>query len=240
MGTVDLELLDQLFDGLTEVPFFAKNADLRYVAATPAMARLCGVRRPALMYGRRAADFFPPEVSRRYETFDRQVLATGRPISHRFDLSVGAGARPVWLLITRAPIRGKQGEMLGVAGCSRQFRSAGHTDPIYRRIARAARHIEMAFAEPLKLPELAATAGVSVSQLERDFANLLGASPHAVHNKARVNRALQLLETRRMISAIAHECGYTDHSAFSRSFREAVGVSPRTYRALVRARTGEG
>jgi AraC-like DNA-binding protein len=240
MGTVDLELLDQLFDGLTEVPFFVKDSGLRYVAANLAMARLCGVRRPALMFGRRAADFFPPELSRRYESFDRQVLATGHTISNRFDLSVGAGAEPAWLLFTRAPIRAKQGEILGVAASARRFRSAGRTQPIYRRVARAARYIEMAFAEPVKLPELAATAGVSVSQLERDFASLLGATPHAVHNKARINRALQLLETRRSISAIAHECGYTDHSAFSRRFREAMGVSPRAYRELLRARTAEG
>jgi AraC-like DNA-binding protein len=236
---MDLELLDQLFDGLTEVPFFVKDAGLRYVAANPAMARLCGVRRPAQMFGRRAADYFPPELVRRYEAFDRQVLATGRPISNRFDLTVSAGARPVWLLFTRAPVRGERGKVVGIAASARRFRSIARTDPVYRRIARVARQIELAFAEPLRLPELAAMAGVSVSQLERDFASLFGATPHAILDKARIDHALQLLDTRKTISAIAHECGYADHSAFSRRFREAVGVSPRAYRTLLQARTGE-
>lgn len=235
LGNVSLEFLDQLLEGLTDVPYFVKDASLRYVAANPAMARLCGLRRPSQMYGRRASDFFSPELVARYEAFDQQVMTTGRPISNRFDLTQGAGARPVWLLFTRVPVRGERGKVVGVAASAKRFRSAGRSDPVFNRIARVSRRIESGFGEALKLPELAEMAGVSVSQLERDFASLFGATPHAMLNKARINHALKLLDTEMTISSIAQECGFTDHSAFTRSFREAVGVSPRAYRTLLRA-----
>jgi AraC-like DNA-binding protein len=34
------------------------------------------------------------------------------------------------------------------------------------------------------------------------------------------------------IAAIAHACGYADHSAFARQFRRSTGLSPRAYRGL--------
>lgn len=239
IGSLDLELLEQLFEGLPEVPFFVKDTKLRYVAANPAMARLCGVRQPAQVLGKRAQDFFPPEFSRRYEAFDQQVMDTGKPIANRLDLAVSAGAQPLWLLFTRIPVRGSHGEVLGVAASARRFQSIARTDPIYRRISRVISHIQTEFAEPLRLTELAEVARTSVSQLERDFANLFGATPHAVLTKIRINRALELLSGGMTISAIALECGFSGQSAFARVFREAVGASPRAYRALLLTRQKE-
>lgn len=233
------QLLEQLFEGLTDEPFFIKDAKLRYISANQAMARFCGVRSPAQVVGRRARDFFPRDVSDRYETFDRQVLTSGSPITSRFDLRLGAG-RPVWLIFTKAPVRNTRGEVVGVAASARRYRSDARSDPLLRRIERVAQKIESSFAEPLRLAELANLAGVSISQLERDFVRLLGTTPLAVLNKARISHALRLLETGNTISAIAHECGYTDHSAFSRSFREAIGLSPRAYRSLLSQSSAEG
>jgi AraC-like DNA-binding protein len=38
----------------------------------------------------------------------------------------------------------------------------------------------------------------------------------------------------RNVAEIAQDCGYADHSAFSRQFRAVVGLSPMEYRALQR------
>ena len=37
------------------------------------------------------------------------------------------------------------------------------------------------------------------------------------------------------IADIAYECGYTDHSAFSRQFKSYVGMSPTQYAVHVRS-----
>ena len=36
------------------------------------------------------------------------------------------------------------------------------------------------------------------------------------------------------VAEVAHACGYSDHSAFTRQFRATVGLTPREFR---RART---
>jgi hypothetical protein len=40
-----------------------------------------------------------------------------------------------------------------------------------------------------------------------------------------------LLETDDPIATIALECGYTDQSAFTRQFRQTLGMSPSKYRS---------
>jgi AraC-like DNA-binding protein len=48
-----------------------------------------------------------------------------------------------------------------------------------------------------------------------------------------LNGALALIESdhERSIADIAGECGYTDHSAFSRQFKALTGQTPVQYRA---------
>jgi AraC-like DNA-binding protein len=51
--------------------------------------------------------------------------------------------------------------------------------------------------------------------------------------QSRLNGALALIESdhERSIADIAGECGYTDHSAFSRQFKALTGQTPVQYRA---------
>jgi AraC-like DNA-binding protein len=44
----------------------------------------------------------------------------------------------------------------------------------------------------------------------------------------------RLLETDEAIAVIALKCGYSDQSAFTRKFRETVGLSPLEYRRTFR------
>ena len=236
LGNADLDLLEQLFEGLAESPFFAKDASLRYVVANAAMARLCGARRPADLIGRGARDFFPSADAERYEAFDRQVLAGGLPITNRLDFSVTRDGAPAWLLFSRVPIRNESGEVVGVAGTSRRLPAPNRHDPSYRRLAGAVERIRNRFDAPLNLGDLAAHAGISKSQLERDFRGLFGLTLQAFLHRTRIEHALRCLEGDRSVADIAQEGGYSDHSAFTRRFRALVGRAPRQYRRQIRTR----
>jgi AraC-like DNA-binding protein len=50
--------------------------------------------------------------------------------------------------------------------------------------------------------------------------------------RVRLDAALALLAGAASVAAIAHACGYADHSAFARQFRRSTGVSPRDWRAF--------
>jgi len=114
----------------------------------------------------------------------------------------------------------------------------GHATPpaTYERIAHVVERLQRDYAEPLQIAALAREAGLSIAQLERHVTQLYRVTPRQLLARARLDAALALLVSGdESIAAIAHACGYTDHSAFSRQFRRSTGVSPQQWRALQRA-----
>ena len=90
----------------------------------------------------------------------------------------------------------------------------------------------------LRVPELAAAVGLSVTQLTRLFRVETGATPGAFLHELRMNRARILVEqTTLPIVEIMARVGISDRSHFARDFRRAHGLSPRTHRIQQRVLT---
>lgn len=235
--SLSLSLVQQLLDHLPRAPFFVKDNSLRYVAANAAMLDLCGVGTRTDFLGCRARDFFPEAMTNRYEQMDQLVMRTRRPIHDRLDLSVRIKGLPVWLLFGRWPVVSSAGAVVGVAAIARALDAPDRRHPIYERLSLAIDYVHNNFRSPLDVADLARRAGVSVSQLERDFINLFGLPPRRYLTKVRIDTALHLLESGEdPIVGIAHACGYADQSAFTRRFHAVVGVSPSEYRRAHQAR----
>ena len=137
---------------------------------------------------------------------------------------------PVWLLTNRWPVIANENQPTGVASISRVLDAPDRRHPIYERLEAVIEHLRANFAAPVDISDLARRAGVSVSQLERDFVQLLGLPPRRYLIKVRFEAALELLKAGGSIAEVAHACGYSDQSAFTRRFRAAVGISPSEYR----------
>ena len=232
LGGADLTLLEQMFDNAGAVGFFVKDGDLRYIAASQEMARFCGVERPSDLYGKDLRDFFPLDIVQRYEALDRWVLATGHSSTHHFDLTTSGKGEPVWAMFSRIPVKDSAGATVGVAAVAHRVIYADSDHPLYRRIAVVARHVRASPDEPLDLEALAAMAEVSKSQLQRDFRRLFGKTLRGFQHQIRIERAGQLLSEGLPVVEVAYACGYADHSAFTRRFREETGVSPSAYRMV--------
>ncbi|PWJ07878.1 hypothetical protein DKG34_10745 [Streptomyces sp. NWU49] len=87
------------------------------------------------------------------------------------------------------------------------------------------------YAQPLDVPALARVAHVSQAHFTRTFRATFGETPHRYLQRRRVERAMFLLrETDRSVTDISFEVGFTSPGTFSRTFRDIVGRSPRTYR----------
>ncbi|MFI9721487.1 helix-turn-helix domain-containing protein [Streptomyces sp. NPDC052396] len=100
-----------------------------------------------------------------------------------------------------------------------------------RRMLRARDAMDRAYAQPLDVPALARIALVSEAHFIRVFRATFGETPHRYLQRRRVERAMFLLrETDRSITDICFEVGFGSPGTFSRTFREIVGRSPRTYR----------
>jgi AraC family transcriptional regulator len=100
-----------------------------------------------------------------------------------------------------------------------------------RIVARARSIYESKMEYGISVEQVAKESGVSVSHLRRLFQQQEGKSPASVFSEMRVQRALELLvRTRIPVTEIALTCGFSSHSAFSRTFHRYTGISPRQAR----------
>lgn len=104
----------------------------------------------------------------------------------------------------------------------------------FRRIARLAEYVERNIERTPTLEELAGFVGMTPAALCRYVRQKIGLTPFELVRALRLGRAAQLLsESDESIGAVARRVGYRSLPTFSRAFKDAVGVSPATYRSAV-------
>ena len=120
------------------------------------------------------------------------------------------------------------GRLLFQATLDVHTRATRHLPPQLLAVIEA---LDMRYAEPLGLDELAAAAGWSGAHLHAVFREHLGTSPHQylIQRRLRVAREL-LASTRQPIADVAAACGFSGAAAFCRTFRRGVGATPAAYR----------
>jgi AraC family transcriptional regulator len=85
--------------------------------------------------------------------------------------------------------------------------------------------------EPLPLGEMAAAAGLGVSQFARQFKARVGLSPHRFLVQRRVDAACLLLRhTSTPIAEVAQRCGFSHQEHLTRVLRAHLGVTPAAVR----------
>ncbi len=229
---VDMRLLEQLFDHTPDTAFFIKDAAGCYVAVNQSLVERHGLRHKSQILGRRPSDVCPGDFGRIPAEQDAFVLRTGKPIIERLELHWYSPHKPVWCLTTKLPMRDAAGSVIGIIGISKDVRSPVAPQEIPAGVAAALARLEVGYSDPLTPPELARIAQLPAARLARIIKRIFGVTPVQLIAKTRIAAASRLLrETDRSIAEIAHECGFYDHSAFTRAFRAVVGVAPTQFRA---------
>ena len=231
-GSVDTRLLEQLFDHTPDIAFFIKDAAGCYLAVNHSLLERHGLQDKARMLGRRPCDICPGDFGRIPAEQDAYVLRTGRPIIERLELQWYLPHQPVWCLTTKLPMRNAAGTVIGIIGISKDVRSPVAPQEIPAGVAAALARLEAGYAEPLTSPELARIAKLPPARFARIIKRIFGVTPIQLIAKTRLAAASRFLrETDRPVAEIALECGFYDHSAFTRAFRAVVGVTPMQFRA---------
>src|SRR5437762_2360678 len=92
--------------------------------------------------------------------------------------------------------------------------------------------MDRSYGEPLDIASLARIAHASQAHFIRSFRATFGETPHRYLQRRRVERSMFLLrETRRSITDVCFDVGFTSLGTFSRTFREILGETPSDYRA---------
>ncbi len=95
------------------------------------------------------------------------------------------------------------------------------------RVAKAIRQLRSQYRLPLKVPDLARTAGMSASSFHEHFKAITGTTPLQYQKDLRLIEAQALLKTlSHTVSEAAYVVGYESPSHFSRDFSRKFGVPP--------------
>jgi AraC family transcriptional regulator len=117
----------------------------------------------------------------------------------------------------------------------RKRRPASISSEVRGRLVETALWLDSHSAEPIALDGAARQAGLSSFHFLRQFANVLGVTPHQYLVRARLRHAARLLVDReRSITDVALDVGFADLSNFVRTFHRAAGMSPSRFRKLAR------
>ena len=115
----------------------------------------------------------------------------------------------------------------------------GHTGKPLRDVTRIKQmlgFIHEHCGENLTVRSIAAAASLSDSECLRCFRATIGIPPNRYLRDYRIQRAAQLLmETGLPVAAVAEQCGFSDVSYFTKTFRQLRGMAPAAYRKGLRA-----
>lgn len=227
--------VEQLFAEIPDIVFCVKNSHGQYVAANAAFAERLGHQSVSSILGKTATDIFPPVLAATYQAQDESVLRDGREISNRLELVCNRGGSLGWYLAHKVPLIGKDGTIIGLASTSRDLLMPGAADLRFAGLVDVVERIQRDFAEDLKPSELAVTANLSPTQLERRMRKVFKLTISQFIRKTRIGAAARMLtKSDRPIVDIALDCGYSDQSAFTRQFKATVGLAPGSYRSVSR------
>ena len=99
-------------------------------------------------------------------------------------------------------------------------------------VAKAQIHIENNLQEKISTADLSSKFSVGRRNFDRRFIKATGNTPVEYSQRVKVESAKKALETsRKTISEVMHEVGYSDNKAFREVFRKITGMSPIEYKA---------
>lgn len=222
----------ELFDHLPDTYFFAKDREGRFVAANSAFVKGCGLEEERDLVGMTDLDVWPRHLAEGYRRDDRWVLAHGKAIVNKLELSTNSHGGTNWFSTTKVPMKDRRGVVRGVAGFARDVKR-GHTSfHPFMEMSEVMEYIMTNYASTLSLKSLAAKAAMTPSTFERRFKKIFGRTPTDYIRSIRIQAACQLLADDALsISEVAFKIGFYDHSHFNRIFSKEVGTSPTRYRA---------
>jgi AraC-like DNA-binding protein len=106
-----------------------------------------------------------------------------------------------------------------------------HTVLSIRRLGRLLEYIEDHLADDIDVSDLSHAAGIPITEVNSGLRAATGFAPWQFVLLRRVERAKNLLTTsRRAMSEIALECGFSSSQHFATVFKKQIGATPSVYR----------
>ncbi len=229
--SVAAEVLAELFDHAPDLAFFVKDVAGRYLAVNQSLVKRHGFRHKAQVLHRRPCEICRGDFGRLPAEQDERVLQTGIPLIDHLEQQWYLPQKAVWCLTTKLPLRDPTGKIVGLVGISRDLRAPVNPSEIPSSLARVLEYFEENLAESVSSSSLARQADLPPARFARLIRRFFDLTPSQFITQTRLTAATRFLrESQESVADIALRCGFYDHSAFSRAFQRAMGVTPSDYR----------
>lgn len=231
---VDYRCLLSLFDYLDDCCFFIKDLTGHIVEANEQLARRYGFFDKTRLIGKTDFELVPYSLAEKYKLDDISVIQEKKPMLRIVEMVADSTAFPQWCTTYKIPMFSKTGEIAGIAGIicnttSTNLSQLNFDDNILNRILS---YIEHNYSQHITVELMAQSFHLSRRSIERLFRYHLGISPYAYIIRVRVLKACDHLLKGKTLAYTADICGFSDLSAFSKSFKAHVGYSPSQYQKM--------
>jgi AraC-like DNA-binding protein len=231
----------ELFDRVADTVFFIKDHEARYVAVNETLAHRCRFTSKSALIGHKASEVFAVPLGERFEAQDLKVIAEGLSIRGRMERHLYPDGGEGWCLTWKEPLIDASGIIRGLAGISRDAPALSGSAPVSAALSATLAYIDEHLDKPLRIPDLAARAGLSPFQFDQRIRTIFGSSAGQYLSRLRIDRACdRLRHSEASLSEVALECGYADQAAFTRQFHKTVGLTPGAYRFATAHRSKPG
>ncbi|MDA7915905.1 AraC family transcriptional regulator [Verrucomicrobia bacterium] len=222
---------EQLFEHLPGSLFYIKDREGRFVALSAPLVVQLGASSKEEVVGKIDTDFLPDYLAENYRSDDLKVLDHGSVIREQVELLTSPDGVVDWYVTTKVPLRNIDGEIVALAGVTREYQGASGGFSMPQTLGEALEYIRTHFHSSIRIPDLAKRVGLSVSAFERKFKKHLQLAPTEYVRRVRIHEACRsLIHSTMPISVIAQECGFSDQSHFTRDFGKVMQTSPAVYR----------
>jgi diguanylate cyclase (GGDEF)-like protein/PAS domain S-box-containing protein len=103
---------------------YVKTPDSRFAAVNMAVARFYGFSSPAEMIGKTDFDLVAPDRAEILLRAEQAIVKTGEPLIDYEEKIVDQAGDEVWFATTKVPLHDADGEIIGIAGATRDITAA--------------------------------------------------------------------------------------------------------------------
>jgi PAS domain S-box-containing protein len=116
----ELSVLRGLIDLVPDF-VFVKDTEGRFLISNQAHVRLLGANSARDILGKTDSDFYPKEVAQKHRQEELRIIQSGEAFEDQSSYFQPVAGEARWLHITKAPMRGPDGKVIGLVGIGRDI-----------------------------------------------------------------------------------------------------------------------
>lgn len=226
------DFIQNFFDNSPDIFAFAKDINFKFTMMNKTLLKQLNLSSESEVLGKTDYDFFQRNQADLFLREDRELFDSEKPIYNRTWAIDNRRGGVDWYISSKYPLFDSHQNCMGLVGIMRNSNQAGSFLSPYQKFTPIFNYVKKNITRQIEIQELADLANLSLSQFERSFKRTMNITPLKFINKMRIDKACELLiQTNDTLSSIAYDCGFFDHSHFTKNFKRLKDMSPSQYRS---------